>query len=133
MNGIVSVERDTIFDDTDYYRSGGIRLLYNSHTTPIDGVKDGILLEAGFDDVAPNSKLSISSWAYGMAVQNNVDIIDNRAINVICYDPRYTFVEKLQTITTTQIWTNRVLVGWIGLRLIVIRHDHNLGAAVIEF
>lgn len=100
IDGIVSVERDILFDDTNYYRSGGIRLHYNSHTTPIDGVKDGILLEAGFDDIAPNSKVSISSWAYDRAVQNNVNIIDNRAVDIICYDPRYTFVEKLQTIAT---------------------------------
>lgn len=75
-------------------------ITYDSHTTPIEGVKDGILLEAGFDDVTPNSKISISSWAYDRAVKNNVDIIDNRAIDIICYDPRYTFVEKLQTIAT---------------------------------
>lgn len=71
IDGIVSVERDTLFDDTNYYRSGGIRLHYNSHTTPIEGVKDGILLESGFDDVAPNSKISISSWAYDRALQNS--------------------------------------------------------------
>src|SRR5205814_10666229 len=29
-----------------------------------------------------------------------VAIIDNRATGVACYDPRYTFVEKLQTIST---------------------------------
>jgi len=29
-----------------------------------------------------------------------VDIIDNRAKGVACYDPGYTFVEKLQTIST---------------------------------
>lgn len=88
IDGIVSVERDILFDDTNYYRSGRIRLHYNSYTTPIEGVKDGILLEAGFDDVVPNSKISISSWAYDRAVQNNVSIIDNRAIDIICYDPR---------------------------------------------
>ena len=100
INGIVSAERDTLFDDTNYYRSGGIRLHYNSHTTLIEGIKDGILLEAGFDDVAPNSKITINSWAYDKAIQNNVNIIGNRAVDIICYDPRYTFVEKLQTIAT---------------------------------
>ena len=73
---------------------------YNSRTTPIEGVKDGILLETGFDDIAPNSKTLISSWAYDRAVKDNVNIIDNRAIDITCYDPRYTFVEKLQTIAT---------------------------------
>ena len=100
IDGIISVERDTLFDDRNYYRSGGIRLHYNSRTTPIGGVKDGILLEAGFDDIAPNSKTLISSWAYDRAVKNNVNIIDNRAIDITCYDPRFTFVEKLQTIAT---------------------------------
>jgi len=48
INGIEKVERDTAFDDEDAYRSGGIRLLYDSLTEPITGVKSGILLEAGF-------------------------------------------------------------------------------------
>jgi Nucleotidyl transferase AbiEii toxin, Type IV TA system len=30
IDGIVSVKRDTAFDDKDYYRSGGIRLYYES-------------------------------------------------------------------------------------------------------
>lgn len=55
--------------------------------------------EAGFDTVTPNIELNISSWAYEKAKRNtSVDIIDNRAINVACYHPGYTFVEKLQTI-----------------------------------
>ncbi|MES2457849.1 MAG: nucleotidyl transferase AbiEii/AbiGii toxin family protein [Bacteroidota bacterium] len=100
IDGIVSVERDTAFDDTDYYRSGGIRLHYKSFTTSIAGVKEGILLEAGFDDIAPNAKITISSWAYDKAKTIGVDIIDNRATDIICYHPGYTFVEKLQTIAT---------------------------------
>ena len=51
--GIISIERDTAFDDTDYYRSGGIRLYYKSFTNKVAGLKEGILLEAGFDDVIP--------------------------------------------------------------------------------
>ncbi|UQR68089.1 nucleotidyl transferase AbiEii/AbiGii toxin family protein [Bradyrhizobium sp. C-145] len=42
----------------------------------------------------------MSSWLYDRAVAGNVDIIDNRAKGVPCYDPGYTFVEKLQTIST---------------------------------
>jgi predicted nucleotidyltransferase component of viral defense system len=38
IDGIVSIKRDHDFDDK-YYRSGGIRLLYNSLTTPSEGVK----------------------------------------------------------------------------------------------
>lgn len=99
--GILSQRRDEIFDDPKYYRSGGIRLFYTTFTEPIEGVKDGILLEAGFDDVTPNHKLTISSWAYEKASKiSEINIIDNRAKEIICYDQGYTFVEKLQTIAT---------------------------------
>ena len=101
IEGIISTERDTNFDDTDHYRSGGIRLNYKSQTEAIEGVKEGILLEAGFDTVTPNQKLTISSWAYDKAVTNpKINIVDNRAVDIICYHPGYTFVEKLQTIAT---------------------------------
>lgn len=100
IEGIVSVKRDTDFDDK-YYRSGGIRLFYESFTTPVEGVKEGILLEAGFDTVTPFSNKTISSWAYDRAGANqSIEIIDNRAIDIPCYHPGYTFVEKLQTIAT---------------------------------
>lgn len=80
--------------------SGGIRLHYKTFTEPIEGVKEGILLEAGFDKVTPNNKVTISSWAYEKAMESKVGILDNRAIDVACYHPGYTFVEKLQTIAT---------------------------------
>jgi Nucleotidyl transferase AbiEii toxin, Type IV TA system len=55
----------------------------------------------GFDNVTPNNHVTISSWAYDKAVQNaTIDIIDNRALNIACYHPGFTFVEKLQTIAT---------------------------------
>ncbi|MFD2287130.1 nucleotidyl transferase AbiEii/AbiGii toxin family protein [Pedobacter petrophilus] len=101
IDGIISIERDTTFDDTDQYRSGGIRLYYKSHTSVISGVKEGILLEAGFDTVTPNTKLAISSWAFDKALETaSLKITDNRAIDIICYHAGYTFVEKLQTIAT---------------------------------
>ncbi len=101
IDGIVSIERDLAFDDESYYRSGGIRLHYEAKTGHVDGVKEGILLEAGFDTVTPNSKISISSWAFDKATKTpNITIIDNRAIDIVCYHPGYTFVEKLQTIAT---------------------------------
>ncbi len=101
IDGIVSIERDTAFDDTEHYRSGGIRLYYQSVTEAITGVKEGILLEAGFDTVTPNRKMTISSWAYDRAILNpSVTISDNRAAGISCYHPGYTFVEKLQTIAT---------------------------------
>jgi len=101
IDGLTGVERDTNFDDPRKYNSGGIRLYYKKHTGNIEGVKEGILLEAGYDNVAPNTPVTITSWAYEKAAGNpGIDIIDNRAIDILCYDPRYTFVEKLQTIAT---------------------------------
>ena len=68
---------------------------------PVEGLKDGILLEAGYDTVAPNTPVTISSWAFERArTSPSVEIIDNRAMGILCYDHRYTFVEKLQTIAS---------------------------------
>jgi len=53
-----------------------------------------------FAKVTPNEPKDISSWAYDYAVAKGVKIIDNRAKGVACYDPGYTLVEKLQTIST---------------------------------
>lgn len=99
INGIVGVERDSEFDDERYYRSGGIRLLYDGRMGSLSGLKDGILLEVGFDTVSPNSPHTISSWAYDFAV-GKIKMTDNRVTDVACYHPGYTFVEKLQTIST---------------------------------
>jgi hypothetical protein len=98
IDGVDTVERDAAFDSEKLF-SGGIRLRYQSFTNPIDDLKDGILLEAGFDVVAPNTAKDISSWMYDHAA-DKVEMIDNRAKGVACYDPGYTFVEKLQTIST---------------------------------
>ncbi len=101
IDGIEGVMRDEAFDNKRTYNSGGIRLLYQSKTSSIAGIKDGILLESGFDTVTPNQPLTISSWAFDEAVSTKgIEIIDNRAKEVLCYNPGYTFVEKLQTIVT---------------------------------
>lgn len=97
--GIDSVERDPQFDD-DKMRSAGIRLIYASHVPALSGIKDGILLELGFDDTAPNRPVTISSWALDVAMARGVAVEDNRAVAVACYVPTHTFVEKLQTIST---------------------------------
>lgn len=97
--GVIQVLRDTAFDD-EKLRSAGIRLLYPSRRASLVGIKDGILLELGFDDTAPNRPVTISSWAWDIAHQRGVEVIDNRATNVLCYAPTHTFVEKLQTIST---------------------------------
>ena len=99
IDGISSVERDPVFDD-EKYRSGGIRLHYDSAFDNPAGLKEGILLETGFDDTQPNSPRTISSWTYDKAAESAVDVRDNRAIDVPCYHPGYTLVEKLQTVST---------------------------------
>lgn len=99
--GASSIARDENFDDQQYYRSGGIRIQYPALFPSVDGVKEGILLEAGFDVVAPNSPVSIGSWAFDKALEAlGSQIIDNRAVDIKCYHPGYTLVEKLQTIAT---------------------------------
>ncbi len=97
--GIVQVERDTGFDD-EKLRSAGIRLWYPLRSARLAGVKDGILLELGFDDTAPNRPVTISSWAWDTARARGAKVVDNRAVGVPCYAPTHTFVEKLQTIST---------------------------------
>ena len=99
IDGISSVERDRMFDDARLF-SGGIRLHYPTRGPPIAGLKDGILLEVGFANVQPNAPHTISSWAYEHALSAGVEVIDNRAIDVACYHPGYTLVEKLQAIST---------------------------------
>lgn len=100
ITGIIKVERDKEFDDpSGKYKNGGIRLFYNSNFLSVGGLKEGILLEVGFGRIAPNLPNTISSWAFEKA--NNftgLEITDNRATNVACYEPRYTFVEKLQAV-----------------------------------
>ncbi|MCG8588620.1 MAG: hypothetical protein MJE66_04950 [Proteobacteria bacterium] len=66
----------------------------------VPGLKEGILLEVGFDKTQPSRALPISSWAYEYGSSKLDELIDNRAAEVSCYRPEYTFVEKLQTVTT---------------------------------
>jgi hypothetical protein len=98
--GIVNVERDKTFDALPKYFSGGIRLYYNAKFPSNGSAKEGVLLEAGFDNVIPNQPLDITSWALDFALTKNVPVIDNKAIKISCYDPGYTLVEKLQAIVT---------------------------------
>lgn len=96
---LVEVRRDTGYDD-DKCRNGGIILDYPSVTEHLPGVKEGILLEVGFDVTTPNSPRTISSWVLDAALNAKVEVVDNRAVDVACYSPAYTFVEKLQTVST---------------------------------
>jgi hypothetical protein len=97
IDGIQKVERDTEYDDKKY-RSGGIRLRYKELTDEKVPLKDGVLLEVGFDTVTPNVPKDISSWVYDYAA-GTVPLIDNRALAVRCYEPGYTLVEKLHAIS----------------------------------
>ena len=96
---LIEVKRDADYDD-DKFRNGGIILDYPSVIEQLPGVKEGILLEVGFDVTTPNSPRTISSWALDAALKAKVNVIDNRAVDVACYSPAYTFVEKLQTVST---------------------------------
>lgn len=100
IDGISKVERDAEFDDLPNYRSAGIKLNYTTVVEAMEGLREGVLLEVGFDTVAPNAPKDISSWLYDRAVASNVDVIDNRAMEAPCYDAGYTFLEKLQTVST---------------------------------
>ena len=62
IDGITEAARDTEFDALNYYRSAGIRLAYITRIGSLAGLKDGILLEVGFDVVSPNAPYTISSW-----------------------------------------------------------------------
>ena len=94
----IQPERDPDYDD-DKFRNAGIRLSYESFFEVPEGVKEGILLEAGFDTTTPNEQVDIDSWAYSKAVGVVPELTNNVAESVKCYLPEYTFVEKLQTIT----------------------------------
>lgn len=58
---------------------------YKNTVNKVVSIKEGILLEAGFDNVTPNSSLTISSWAFDKAQEAKVDILDNRAQEIIYY------------------------------------------------
>jgi hypothetical protein len=95
--GITTVERDTTYDD-ETLRNAGLRLSYETHFGSIAGLKDGILLEVGFDQTAPNRSVTISSWIVQFAEAKKLQYADNRAPDIHCYNPEYTFVEKVQAV-----------------------------------
>ncbi len=95
----VTVSRATEYDDSRF-RNAGILLIYETRTKELEGVKPAVLLEVGFDDTTPNTAVDISSWALDAARASGADFADNQAQGILCYNPEYTFVEKLQTIST---------------------------------
>lgn len=94
----IRAERNRAFDD-EKAQNGGISLKYNSHFAPLEGVRQDVLLEVGFAKTAPNEARDFTSWAYERARQAKLDVTDNRARGVLCFNPEYTFVDKLQTIS----------------------------------
>lgn len=96
----LTFERDPSFDDEEKMRNAGIIAQYQALFSSLPDIKTGVLLEVGFDQTTPNLHKTITSWVYEKAKALGLDIIDNRAIDVKCYCPEYTFVEKLQTIST---------------------------------
>lgn len=94
-------EREHAFDDrSGKMRGAGIKAIYTSFFNGNESLKPGVILELGFDQTTPFALCDITSWAYQQALISNISIFDNRAKNVACYFPEYTFVEKLQTIST---------------------------------
>lgn len=93
----MEVIRDRDYDD-EKARNGGIRLIYNSYFHEIEGVKPGVLLEVGFEATAPNEAKDCTSWALEKASTSGLEHFDNRASEIKCFNPEYTFVDKLQTI-----------------------------------
>lgn len=93
----IKTERNRAFDD-EKAQNGGISLKYDPYFDPLPGLKPEVLLEAGFAKTAPNEPRDFSSWALDKALAAGLRVTDNRAPAVKCFNPEYTFVDKLQTI-----------------------------------
>lgn len=99
IEGAIAIERDLNFDD-DQYRSGGIRIYYPSMFQSNATLKEGVLLELGFDQTTPCETVEFMSWVGDMAIKNGVEHKHGRSFAVCCYQMGYTLVEKLQAIST---------------------------------
>lgn len=95
--GITAVARDSTYDD-ESLRNAGLRLSYDTCFGSIPGLKDGILLEVGFDQTTPNRAVTISSWVVQFADSKKLQFANNQALDIPCYNPEYTFVEKIQAV-----------------------------------
>jgi hypothetical protein len=96
----VKASREHEFDD-EKFRNAGINLSFKAQFDEIQGIKPVVLLETGFDDTSPNRPITISSWVFDKAFSNkSFDYLDNRGVDVKCYIPEFTFVEKLQALAT---------------------------------
>jgi Nucleotidyl transferase AbiEii toxin, Type IV TA system len=77
-------QRDFNFDDHKKMRGAGIRGEYCSLFTTTAVLKEGIVLELGFDNVTPNLPCDITSWVMEKILALNIPVIDNRAKQVLC-------------------------------------------------
>lgn len=93
----VIVERNREYDDPKA-QNGGISLRYESRFPAVPELRKEVLLEVGFDKTAPNEPRDFSSWVLNRALEVKLKVIDNRALGVKCFNPEYTFVDKIQTI-----------------------------------
>jgi hypothetical protein len=69
-----------------------------THFGSIPGLKDGILLEVGFDQTASNRAVTISSWVVQFVDAKKRQYAETRALDIPCYTAEYTFVEKVQAV-----------------------------------
>lgn len=93
----VTVDRNRSYDDEKAH-NGGIGLQYDSYFSSVPGLKPEVLLEVGFARTAPHEPRDIGSWALERAIEARLKVVENRAWEVPCFNPEYTFVDKLQTI-----------------------------------
>lgn len=125
--GIEAVQVDPDFAD-EYMRHVGLRLIYPTVFEAMPSLKRGILLEIGFDDTEPNLPRTISSWAFDQAeaagLLPGVELMDNRAVEIRCYHPGFTFVEKLQAVSTKY----RLERSGTGMPKNFLRHYYDLYA-----
>jgi len=82
----MAVKRNRAYDD-ERARNGGISLELDSYFKALPELKPEVLLEIGFARTAPNEPRDFTSWALERALQANVDVIDNRATAVKCFNP----------------------------------------------
>ncbi|MEK9146487.1 MAG: nucleotidyl transferase AbiEii/AbiGii toxin family protein [Elusimicrobiota bacterium] len=96
---VPDVKTERVRDQDDKKaQNGGIGLKYPSHFEPMPGLRQEVLLEAGFARTVPNEPRDFTSWALDKALEAKLAVADNRARAVRCFNPEYTFVDKLQTI-----------------------------------
>lgn len=78
------------------------------------GLKEGILLEIGFDKTAPKQPRLITSWSYEYAArQKSQSFIDNRAIDVLCYEPKFTVYHSPRRIDAPSVSPVFGYLSWL--------------------